>query len=197
MTTLTLPLAQAKSIASLINIAESSKGIFTVLQYVKVTITDNVLIAVATDRYIAGYGTYLLEDPIEDATFWLDANVCKLIKAIKAPKYGHGFATFDIDPDSDVVISDGVSSIRSGAPKGNYPPILNLITSMDEATDGTKSVRLTLSKISQIDKVVPSIGASNTWHLTHMASGRENKPGPVRFMNGNMILVLQPSYLAN
>lgn len=195
MTTLTLPLAQAKSIASLINIAEGAKGIFSVLQYVKVNIADNVLTAVATDRYVAGYGTYLLEDPIEDASFWLDATACKLIKAIKAPKYGHGFVTFEIDADADVVVSDGVSSIRSGAPKGNYPDILGLIGGMAEATDGAKSVRLTLSKIAQIDKVAPSIGGLDAWHLTHMASGREGKPGPVRFMNGNMILVLQPSLL--
>jgi hypothetical protein len=194
LTTLTLPLAQAKSIASLINIAEGAKGIFSVLQSVKVNIADNVLTAVATDRYIAGYGTYLLEDPIEDASFWLDANACKLIKAMKAPKYGHAFVTFEIFAD-DVLISDGVSSIRSGAPKDNYPDILGLIGGMAEAPEGARSVSLTLSRIAQIDKVIPSIGGLDAWHLTHMDSGREGKPGPVRFMNGNMILVLQPNLI--
>jgi hypothetical protein len=82
-------------------------------------------------------------------------------------------------------------SITVAQPAGKYPPIHQFIEEFQPTETGALS--LALEKIAQVQKTQP-INGLNSWHV-EFSSGSNNKPGPVRFTNGNITVLVQPNLL--
>lgn len=187
-----LDLATAKSIASLINIAEKATSATPVLQQVRCTLyVDGTIIAVATDRYAVIKASYETENTGGTTEFSITHSMAKFIAGIKN---GHSGVYLSI-VDDQVIASVGGDTHTTAKMLGNYPPVTELITNWQIGTDAMP-VSLSLSLLSRLAKIVDVAGKKvEDWQIELGNSDRPARPAPVRLTHGSFIALQQPKLI--
>ena len=172
-----LPLDMAKSIASLINIAESPKGSAPLLQRVQVELTENGLTASATDKYIVAIAEYWHESA-DLQGFYLDHDAAKFIASLKPlSKHHREFLTFELS-NGTLTITNGIKTHVSRLFDSKFPYVESIFRDAELATEATPTA-LNLTYLSKFTKLVDATGAKiDTWVMTSTQS-TPVKPGPV------------------
>lgn len=192
MSTITIDLATAKSIASLINIAAKPKSVAPVLEQVRCNLfSDGMLVAVATDRYAIITASYDTDYSGETTQFGISHDVAKFISGIKAPQGGI-YVEIDITNDG-VALSVAGQTFRAGAGNpGNYPPVAEMVAKWQHGTEATP-VELDLTLLSRLTKIVNKAGKKvENWKVELGKTDNPSKPAPIRLLAENFGAIQQP-----
>lgn len=195
--TLNMSLTEAKSMASLINLADTSRNpVAPILGYIEATIDGNSIIAKATDRYVAGTGVHeclVLNGSDEGLiSFYIDAIGAKFIKSQKPiSRYDEQNEFQFMLLNGTLGISYGGASVTIQQPTAKFPPIGEMLLNF-KPSEAMPMLSLNLNKIGQINKLEPL--STGNWIITPL-EGSANKPGPVQFKNANMLAILQPNII--
>lgn len=193
MSTITIDLATAKSIASLINIAAKPKSVAPVLEQVRVWVsTDYLISAVATDRYAcitASWEVDLVGNDMPE--FGIGHDMAKFIAGLKSPVNGHRYVTFEVNESSVIVSSEG-QSFTNDHVFGKYPPVVDLVSNWQAGANAVP-VELSLTMLSRLAKITDRLGKKvEDWKIELGNSDNPNKPAPIRLSHGNLIAIQQP-----
>lgn len=193
-----LPLKVAKSLASLIVLADKANGITAALQRVNVAISDGELLATVSDRYVLAVAKYEIETS-DNLAFYLDHATAKFISGIKPlSKYSTEILTFTV-ANGVLTVSNHVATQNQHLTKANVPDFLPFIANAVPSTDSVPFT-LNLEYLAKFSKIVDSNGDKLTkWELIQTNGSSPSKPGPVLLStdlpNGMSITgMIQPNY---
>lgn len=206
MLTITLKAADAVAIASLIATADG-KDSPALAQVRLVPNADGVLVAVATNRYVAA--TYFLgmDAPVDLPVdgIGLSPAACKFIAA-NVKRVNKWTTREDVEIIANIEARE--LSVRHGAavlgdtwPAGKYPvQILGLVDSWQPAPE-VAPVRIGQTWLNQLGKLMDGFTKVDSWILELGAnaayvagdlSRTATRPGPIRAKSGNYIALIQP-----
>lgn len=186
-----MPISTAKSIASFISFAESSRGGYTpMLQVIKVAFASGKITATATDRYAVIQGTYDGNEG-DDGVIYLDASIAKFITGYKVAKNYDPMIAFDVF-EGNLTVKTGDTSATITLLKGNYPAVETLFDSHKPAvTAEVHSFRIDL--LAKLGKVIDTQGNKvEQWNFEHGERQNPNRPSPLIATNGNFKALIQP-----
>lgn len=176
-TTLIVSATVAKSIASLINIAEPKSSALP-LQYVRVELSNGQLRAVATDRYVVIVAEYeAIEAEPGEAVFYIDATTAKFITGAK----GDYEFEFTVKPDyRELRIEVNQAGMTVGQPNFNYPPVVELWDSIKPA-EQADPLSLNFTFFTRLAKIAGLDGKKlEQWIIQPSVSSGSGKPGPLQ-----------------
>lgn len=176
--------------------AFNSREKFTpVLTETLVTIKDNTLTAMATDRFAAVKFT---DDFIaDDVEFRLTANLTKFLKTNLVKAYS-GEILIDVDGAAvTITLSNGLS-LTDTPVTAKFPAIEWLFDTWSPAKDA-QSIAMKIELLARLEKIKLDGEFADLWHLeTGLNPGNLNRPGPVLATSakGNRLVALvQPNNL--
>lgn len=190
-----LPLGTAKSIASLIAFADTSRGNTALaLSLVKVVFNGYGIAATATDRYGVIFAT-LETTETTTGTIYLDASACKFITSIKVAKGHNPMITFDVI-NGNLTIKANDASITVRQFSGNYPDTATLMDKFQYATEA-KPVSLKIDLLAKLGKIVDVDGSKiDAWnfHLGEISLGLngQERPAPIVAKRLGFTALIQP-----
>jgi DNA polymerase III sliding clamp (beta) subunit (PCNA family) len=180
-----LPLAVAKSIASMVVLTSKDK-ITPALTVIKVVFDETSITAIATDRYVAGRAKFTYDGDAR-GTIYLTAAMAKFITGLK----GGRIVNFKLT-DGSLTVDDFSASISDANYKGNYPAVETLIDGHKPGT--TEGQSFTVELIAKLGKIVGVDGKKLTvWHLEPGTSERPERPAPIIATNEEFTVLIQPN----
>ena len=180
-----LPLAVAKSIASMVVLTSKDK-ITPALTVIKVVFDETSITAIATDRYVAGRAKFTYDGDAR-GTIYLTAAMAKFITGLK----GGRIVNFKLT-DGSLTVDDFSASISDANYKGNYPAVETLIDGHKPGTTDGQS--FTVELIAKLGKIVGVDGKKLTvWHLEPGTSERPERPAPIIATNEEFTVLIQPN----
>ncbi len=188
MSTITIDLATAKSIASLINIASKPKSVAPVLEQVRCNLySDGMLVAVATDRYAIITASYDTEYTGETVQFGITHAMAKFITGLK------GYAELTLEISEELIVANiAGQTYTTGNVKANYPPVAEMVAKWQHGTEATP-VELDLSLLSRLTKIVNKAGKKvENWKVELGKTDNPSKPAPIRLLAENFGAIQQP-----
>ena len=187
-----VPLATAKSIASLIGFAES-KGYTPALQVIRVVFDGDRMTATATDRYVVIQAHYAeCPDNFNTGTVYLDAAAAKFITGIKVAKGHNPLITFDTGDDGLTIKANGASiTIRQYS--GNYPAVETLFEA-HKAAEVAEVHHFRIELLAKLGKVVDVDGSKvESWNFEFGTRTQPARPAPVIATASLFKALIQPN----
>ena len=187
-----VPVATAKSIASLINFA-APKEYTPALQVIRVVFDGDRMTATATDRYVVIKAEYAeCPDNLNAGTVYLDAAAAKFITGIKVAKGHNPLIVFDVD-DTSLTIKANDASITIRQFKGNYPAVETLFDAHKPAeTAEVHHFRIEL--LAKLGKVVDVDGSKiESWNFEFGTRTKPERPVPVIATASLFKALIQPN----
>lgn len=191
--TITLNARVAKSVASLIAVA-GDRHAAPLFQVIRVEIKDQVLTAMATDKYSLAVANYDLDTDTPEAVFYLDAAAVKFVAGIKLAKWGSNAVSFEIGEDR-LTVSHGETSQILAYRNYEYPAsqMLSLLDKWQRGTDG-QPFGIDPSRFASFAKILDADGNKiGRWVMNFGQSETGNKPAPLRLSAGEITLLTQPA----
>jgi hypothetical protein len=190
-TTAALPLATAKSIASLAVFADKPKGDVRALQVIKLTFTEDSVIAIATDRYCAARVKFTYSGPAIGSVY-IDHAGAKFITGLVA-KSG---AVVEFDSETNSIAYQQFSDYQAmhycPAYSGNYPPVETMLDGHKAGSSVGNA--FTVDFLAKLGKVVGIDGKKITvWHLEPGESANPNRPTPWMATSDEFQVLIQPN----
>lgn len=166
-----------------------------VLTETLVTIADNKLTAMATDRFAAVKFT---DDVIaDDVEFRLTANLTKFLKANLVKAYQGNVIVFVSENSVTVELSNGASQ-TDVTTTAKFPAIEGLFESWSPAKDA-HAIAMRIEFLARLEKIKLDGEFADLWHLeTGLNAMNPNKPGPVLATSAksdNLVALVQPNLL--
>lgn len=208
MTTISIPAADAVTIASLIHLTDpKTPGLDTI----HLSSTGVETLAIATDRYLMGqfFSTATAPGMNYDGPEWqLTAAACKFITAnVKPLNKWHDPAPVVVDLDTDArqfTITAGAATFTDTWPVSPYKTtrataFLSVMNRWEKATDA-QPVTLTTRLLIKLSKLMDGFTKADKWTLELGAGQSElhpTRPGPVRATKGGLSVIIQPNFLVN
>lgn len=185
LTVYQLPLAVAKSIASMAVLTSKEK--FTpALTLIKVVFDETSITAIATDRYVAGRAKFTYEGGAT-GTIYLTAAMAKFITGLK----NSPVVNFTIS-DGSLTVDDYSASITDAAFKGQFPAVETLIDGHKPGT--TDGQTFTVELIAKLGKIVGVDGKKlGIWHLQPGTTENPNRPAPIVATSEEFQVLIQPN----
>lgn len=191
-TTAALPLATAKSIASLAMFADKANSPTPALQVIELTFTEDSVIAVATDRYCAARARFTYSGPAI-GKFYLDHAGAKFITGlVKAPN-----AVVEFDTAANTVAYQQYGDYQAkhfgNEYRAKFPAIESI---MDAHKPGTSTGNsFTVEFLGKLGKVVGIDGKKITvWHLEPGDnSDAPHRPAPSMATSEEFQVLIQPN----
>jgi DNA polymerase III sliding clamp (beta) subunit (PCNA family) len=176
--TIVMPLKVAKSLASLIVLADKANGTTAALQRINIAVSDNELIATVSDRYVLAVAKYRPESS-DDLAFYLDHAMAKFISGIKPlSKYSSETITFSVF-DNALTVSNQVATQSQKLTKANVPDLAAFIANAVPATE-VMPFTLNLDFLAKFAKIVDTNGDKLTkWELGQLVGSSATRVGPV------------------
>jgi len=195
----TITAANAVAIASLVNYADNSKiPITPTLAAVHVTIKDNTLTAIATDRYVmAKFSTVLDVTDGRPSEFRISAAAAKWILAnVKKGNKWNTPAPVSLEIDGDnLTITTKETAYTSQLVAGISPKVESLLNLFDEWQPAETAQTLSLGSkfLTKITKLLDDFSRVEfaTYELGKAMNGSD-KPGPVKVTAGAFEILIQP-----
>jgi hypothetical protein len=193
-TTAALPLATAKSIASLAVFADKPKSATPALQVIQLTFTEDSVIAVATDRYCAARVKFNYSGPAIGSVY-VDHAGAKFITGLLA-KPGV-MVEFSIEANGQLIIAYqqyGDYQATHYAPRylAKFPAIESILDGHKPGTSTGNS--FTVEFLGKLGKVVGIDGKKITvWHLEPGESVNPNRPSPSMATSEEFQVLIQPN----
>jgi DNA polymerase III sliding clamp (beta) subunit (PCNA family) len=187
-----VPLATAKSIASLINFASNEK-ITPALTVIRVVFDGDRMTATATDRYVVIQAQYAeCPDNFNTGTVYLDAAAAKFIASQKVAKGYNPLITFDVDDDGLTIKANGASiTIRQFS--GNYPAVESLFESHKPA-ELAEVHHFRIELLAKLGKVVDVDGSKvESWNFEFGTRTKPERPVPVIATASLFKALIQPN----
>lgn len=166
-----------------------------VLTETLITIADNKLTAIATDRFSAVKFT---DDVIaDDVEFRLTANLTKFLKTNLVRAYSGGIF-IDVDGAAvTITLSNGLSLTDTPVAR-SFPAVIGLFDGWTPATDA-KAHAFKIELLARLEKIKLDGEFADLWHLEPGANANGgNRPGPTLATSakGNRLVALvQPNNL--
>lgn len=166
-----------------------------VLTETLVTIADNKLTAMATDRYAAVKFT---DDVIaDDVEFRLTANLTKFLKANLVKAYQGNVIVSVSENSVTVELSNGASQ-TDVTTTAKFPAIEGLFESWSPAKDA-QAIAMKIELLARLEKIKLDGEFADLWHLeTGLNPNNPNRPGPVLATSANsdnLVALVQPNLL--
>jgi hypothetical protein len=166
-----------------------------VLTETLVTIADNKLTAMATDRFAAVKFT---DDVIaDDVEFRLTANLTKFLKANLVKAYKGNVMVFVSENSVTVELSNGASQ-TDVTTTAKFPALQGLFDGWSPAKDA-RAIAMKIELLARLEKIKLDGEFADLWHLeTGVNPGNANKPGPVLATSAksdNLVALVQPNLL--
>jgi hypothetical protein len=193
-TTAALPLATAKSIASLAVFADKPKSATPALQVIELNFTEDSVIAVATDRYTAGKAVFTYSGPAIGRVY-LDHAGAKFITGLLA-KPGV-MVEFSIEANGQLIIAYqqyGDYQATHYAPRylAKFPGIESMIDGHKAGTMATTA--FTIELLAKLGKVVGIDGKKiGVWTFTPGETDRPDRPAPILATKDEFSVIIQPN----
>lgn len=187
-----LPLATAKSIASLINFASKDK-VTPALQVIRVVLDGDRMTATATDRYVVIKAEYAeCPDNFNTGTIYLDAAAAKFIAGIKVAKGHNPLITFDTGDDGLTIKANGASiTIRQFS--GNYPAVETLFDAHKPA-EVAEVHHFRIELLAKLGKVIDVDGSKiESWNFEYGTRVKPERPVPVIATASLFKALIQPN----
>ena len=188
-----VPLATAKSIASLINFAAGSKDYTPALQVIRVVFDGDRMTATATDRYVVIQAQYAeCPDNHNTGTIYIDAAAAKFIASQKVAKGHNPLITFDTDDDGLTIKANGASiTIRQF--NGNYPAVETLFEA-HKAAEAAEVHHFRIELLAKLGKVVDVDGSKvESWNFEFGTRAKPERPAPVIATASLFKALIQPN----
>ena len=190
---LSLPLKQAKQIASLAVFAGRERDTYTpALSVISVRIADGKITAYATDRYCIGK-LELTTDQESPVEFYLSPESVKFINGIS-----NTYRTYNVSlriEDGKLAIEFLGNSFSEVMFAGKYPAVENL---WDNLVAGpVTELGLRPEFIGKLGKLIGDDGKKldGSWRFTFHADPESKKPKPVLATNSCYTVLIQPAML--
>lgn len=181
--TASLPLAVAKSIASMV-VLTSKEKLTPALTLIKVVFDETSITAIATDRYVAGRAKFTYDGDAR-GTIYLTAAMAKFITGLK-----NAVVDFEL-VDNRLTVSDRSNAIADANYKGQFPAVETLIDGHKPGTTDGQS--FTVELIAKLGKIVGVDGKKLTvWHLQPGTTENPNRPAPIIATSEEFTVLIQP-----
>lgn len=185
---------QALTLATL-GAFNSREKLLPVLTETLVTIADNKLTAMATDRYAAVKFT---DDVIaDDVEFRLTANLTKFLKANLVKAYQGNVIVSVSENSVTVELSNGASQ-TDVTTTAKFPAIEGLFDTWSPAKDA-QAIAMKIELLARLEKIKLDGEFADLWHLeTGLNPNNPNRPGPVLATSANsdnLVALVQPNLL--
>ena len=186
---------QAKSIASLMNVA-GDRGDVPELQCVKVVVKDGKLSAHATNRFIIARATFdNWTTTSEDTEIMLTPEVLKFMKTAKH--------SVGIVADNEwLEVSSYDASTKSKVIDGRYPDVESIVTPLEneDVVPLAEPLRLNLDLVAKVSKLVAVDDGRKSDAMfdiytkgTKDGFGGKTQVAPIVLKRSNLVVVLQPA----
>ena len=190
-TTAALPLATAKSIASLAVFADKPKSATPALQVIQLTFTEDSVIAVATDRYCAARVKFNYSGPAIGSVY-VDHAGAKFITGLLT-KPG---ITVEFNAEDNSIAYQQYGDYQAKhycAPyRAKFPAIESILDGHKPGTSTGNS--FTVEFLGKLGKVVGIDGKKITvWHLEPGESVNPNRPSPSMATSEEFQVLIQPN----
>lgn len=187
---------QALTLATL-SAFNSREKVTPVLTETLVTIADNKLTAMATDRFAAVKFT---DDVIaDDVEFRLTPNLSKFLKTNLVKAYRNQ-VWIDVADNGAVTITLSEGAALTETPStGKFPAINTLFESWQPAT-AAMATAYAIEKLARLEKIKLDGEFADLWHLESGANpnGNTNRPGPTLATSAKddrLVALVQPNLL--
>lgn len=186
---------QALTLATL-GAFNSREEITPVLTETLVTIADNKLTAMATDRFTAVKFT---DDVIADnVEFRLTPTLSKFLKTNLVKSYRGNVYVEIAGTDEVTIFLDTGLSITDTPSTQKFPAIEGLFESWSPAKDA-QAIAMRIEFLARLEKIKLDGEFADLWHLeTGLNAMNPNKPGPVLATSAksdNLVALVQPNLL--
>jgi DNA polymerase III sliding clamp (beta) subunit (PCNA family) len=190
MTTITLPLSVAKSVASLFAVVDTKKNAYIPLQQVRVQTDGKTLTAYSTDRYALALATYDLAVEQPPVLFGMTLAMAKFIQSHK----GTEKVTIDFE-NNEAKVTVGTTSSLFETNRQTYPDnIVPLVTDY-KVGDTLAPVKLDIESLSRIAKIFDRDGNKVTDWVADTAQVADRKSSAIRLTSNGFTVLFQPKVI--